>query len=168
MTSETPESAPARQRRRRHDPAFKQALVEQTLMPGASVARVAREHDINANQLFKWRRQFQLAQSAASQSEAQAPPPIALLPVTVVEEASAAVAVPGTIEIQLAGGTVRIEGSVDKTILQVVLRSLRLAKCDRGACRADPGPAVDAARGYRLAYPVAHLAAAISGLIFIA
>ena len=45
-------------RRRRYDTAFKRALVEQTLAPGSSVARIAREHGINANQLFKWRRQF--------------------------------------------------------------------------------------------------------------
>ena len=60
MTSESSEAPSGRQRRRRYDPAFKRTIVEQTLAPGASVARIAREHDINANQLFKWRRQFLL------------------------------------------------------------------------------------------------------------
>ena len=42
--------------RRRHRSAEeKRRIVEQTLVKGASVARVAREHGVNANQLFSWR-----------------------------------------------------------------------------------------------------------------
>jgi transposase len=41
---------------RRHSTAFKLALVEQTLQPGASVAHIAREHGVNANQVFGWRK----------------------------------------------------------------------------------------------------------------
>ena len=42
--------------RRRHRSAEeKRRIVEQTLVKGASVARVAREHGVNANQLFNWR-----------------------------------------------------------------------------------------------------------------
>jgi hypothetical protein len=37
---------------RRHNAAFKLALVEQTLQPAASVARIAHEHGVNANQVF--------------------------------------------------------------------------------------------------------------------
>lgn len=37
---------------------FKRQVVEDTLKPGASAALVAREHEINANLLFKWRRQY--------------------------------------------------------------------------------------------------------------
>ncbi len=33
---------------------FKLQMVKQALQPGASVARIAREHDINDNLLFKW------------------------------------------------------------------------------------------------------------------
>jgi hypothetical protein len=33
-------------------------VVEETLEPGASVARVARKHGINANQVFQWRRMY--------------------------------------------------------------------------------------------------------------
>ncbi len=126
MTSETSETPPGRQRRRRYDAAFKRAIVEQTLAPGASVARIAREHDINANQLFKWRRQFLLERSAASGAGEPTPSAISLLPVTVVEDETAATpSSSGQIEIQLAGGTVRIQGTVDKTMLQVLLSSLR-------------------------------------------
>ncbi len=33
-------------------------IVEETLAPGASASIVARQHDVNANQLFMWRRQI--------------------------------------------------------------------------------------------------------------
>jgi Transposase len=36
----------------------KRKLVEATLVPGASVARVARTNGVNTNQLFSWRRQY--------------------------------------------------------------------------------------------------------------
>jgi transposase len=39
---------------KRHPVAFKRAVVEASLAPGASVSRVAREHNINANQVFLW------------------------------------------------------------------------------------------------------------------
>ncbi|HAJ7242108.1 TPA: transposase [Escherichia coli] len=38
---------------------FKLQMVKQALQPGASVARIAREHDINDNLLFKWFRLWQ-------------------------------------------------------------------------------------------------------------
>lgn len=40
---------------KRHPVAFKRAVVEASFAPGASVSRVARDHDINANQVFLWR-----------------------------------------------------------------------------------------------------------------
>ena len=33
-------------------------IVEETLKRGASVSLVARAHDVNANQVFKWRKQY--------------------------------------------------------------------------------------------------------------
>ena len=131
MTSESSEAPSGRQRRRRYDPAFKRVIVEQTLVPGASVARIAREHDINANQLFKWRRQFLLEGSAASGPGEPTPSAISLLPVTMVgeettpPESPAVPSPPGQIEITLAGGAVRVQGAVDSATLQVVLSSLR-------------------------------------------
>jgi transposase len=32
--------------------------VEETLVPGASVSRVARRHAVNANQVFHWRKLY--------------------------------------------------------------------------------------------------------------
>jgi transposase len=46
-----------RPRRRRTDEE-KRWIVEETQEAGASVSIVARRHDVNANQLFTWRRQY--------------------------------------------------------------------------------------------------------------
>jgi len=52
--SETLVAAP----RQRRSIAEKRRIVEETLAPGASVARVARAHGVNANQVFGWRRLY--------------------------------------------------------------------------------------------------------------
>lgn len=44
--------------RRRRSEAEKRKIVEEALQPGASVALVARRHDLNANVLFIWRRKY--------------------------------------------------------------------------------------------------------------
>src|SRR6202012_6170690 len=48
--------------RRRRSVAEKRRIVELTFAPGASVALVARAHSVNANQVFKWRREFERGQ----------------------------------------------------------------------------------------------------------
>ena len=44
-----------REPRKRRAVAEKRRIVEQTLEPDASVAKVARAHGVNANQVFAWR-----------------------------------------------------------------------------------------------------------------
>jgi len=51
--------------RRHHDRALKARLVELSLQPGASASAIAREHGINANLLFTWRREFRRAETSA-------------------------------------------------------------------------------------------------------
>ena len=65
--------------RRRHSVEFKQRVVEQTLKPGASVARIARINGVNANQVFGWRKLYLEGQLG----ELSVP---ALLPVTIMQE----------------------------------------------------------------------------------
>ena len=45
-----------RGKRRSYSKAFKRRVVAETLEPGASVASVARHHELNANMVFLWRR----------------------------------------------------------------------------------------------------------------
>ena len=46
----------ARQRRTIEE---KRRIVEETLVPGTSVAVIARKHEVNANLVFGWRRLYQ-------------------------------------------------------------------------------------------------------------
>src|ERR1700687_6038151 len=63
-------------RRREWSEALKRQIVAETQEPGSSVSIVARRHDVNANQLFKWRRELMPERSALSHN---APP--TLLPI---------------------------------------------------------------------------------------
>src|SRR5437868_9977016 len=53
----------------------KRRIVEETLAAGASVARVARRHAVNANQVFYWRKKYREGRLGKSRSNK-------LLPVT--------------------------------------------------------------------------------------
>ena len=81
-------------RRRRWPLALKQQIVAESRVPGASVSVVARRHDVNANQLFKWRREFEEGAGGVG-------PP--LVPVSLRPQPRLAPA-GGMIEIELVGG----------------------------------------------------------------
>jgi hypothetical protein len=49
------EAGPHSRKRLRRTPEEKRRIVEATFVPGASIARVARDHGVNANQVFQWR-----------------------------------------------------------------------------------------------------------------
>src|SRR5580693_5182576 len=46
---------PGATKRRQYPEALKRQMVAETQAPGASVSIVARRHDVNSNQLFRWR-----------------------------------------------------------------------------------------------------------------
>src|SRR5260221_3846732 len=62
-------------KRRQYSEALKRQMVAETQVPGASVSIVARRHDVNSNQLFRWRRQ--LLPKAVVESGAMVPVEIA-------------------------------------------------------------------------------------------
>ena len=106
-------------RRRRWPEALKRQIVAETLEPGSSVSIVARRHDVNANQLFQWRRQL-LAKSPASGG--------ALLPVEIVPEQgrSRSAESGGSIEIEFDNGArLRVRGAVAPEMLRRVIDLLR-------------------------------------------
>jgi transposase len=122
----------AKAKRRHHDRAFKQDLVRQSLEPGASVSAIAMRSGINANMLFKWRREHVRAAGDT--------PPTVLLPIEVapatevVSIPTSAVPAPsssrpvqrsGVIELEFAGAQLRLRGAVDEDSLCSVLRALR-------------------------------------------
>jgi transposase len=106
----------------------KRQIVEETLSGGRSVAEIARSHELNANQLFDWRKQYLDGRLGVNGREC------ALLPVTVNEAGDSGVGEPaaskpsapepGKIRIQLPRGEIHVEGSVDPDTLRVMIQCL--------------------------------------------
>ena len=108
-----------RRRNKRWPEALKREIVVATSRPGASVSVVARQYDVNANQVFAWRRRFRATAEVATP---------ALVPVTITPEPEEkpAPAFSDTIEIEVGGGCrVRVGSSFDGRALKRVLDVLR-------------------------------------------
>jgi transposase len=60
----------AKAKKRRRTIKERRDIVEETLVPGASVARVARKHELNANQVFYGRKLFREAVSSGRSCKA--------------------------------------------------------------------------------------------------
>jgi transposase len=102
---------------RRYSEAERRAIVAECEAPGASVARIARSHDLNANQVFRWRKQLR---GVATVSEPKWLPVMPIEPVPAQPEAAA-----GQLELILASGhRVRINGEVPMPALEACLRRL--------------------------------------------
>ena len=119
-------SATARGHYRQHPLEFKRALVALSLEPGASVARIARAHGVNANQVFSWRRLYQQGRlGAPALMREDGLLPVVLAP-TVPTPGDAGPDADGTIVIEVGQVRVRIEGQPNAaTLTQVLERVLR-------------------------------------------
>ena len=102
-------------------------IVEETLRPGASVSLVARAHDVNTNQVFKWRTQYRQGRLEIEQA------PGTLVPVKIsdgtekLELASrreSRLRRSGIIDIDLGHARVRIEGAADPDCVRAALEGL--------------------------------------------
>lgn len=106
-----------RRRHRSWPEALKREIVAASLEPGSSVSMVARHYDVNANQVFAWRKRYRAAVTA--------PAPLQLMPVTVTPDRPvepARVPAGELIEIELAGGyRVRVGNGVKAAALRLVL-----------------------------------------------
>jgi transposase len=117
--------------RRQHTLEEKRQIVEETHIRGASVAVVARRHDLNPNQVFAWRRLYRQGLLKADTAQGGAE----LLPVTVStptvmpskrarapKEPAAVVAWTASIEIKLANGhSLIVRGDIEAKHLVRVL-----------------------------------------------
>lgn len=117
--------------RRRYTIAEKRAIAEETVKPGASVALIARDHGINANLIFGWRRLYQ--QGFLKEETTEAPPllPVkintpTLVPTKRTKSASLmSKTAEGRIEIEFVGGRrLMIQGVVDRATLRFVIEAL--------------------------------------------
>ena len=106
-------------KRQHRSPELKRQIVEETLAPGASVARVARAHGVNANQVFAWRRQYR--QGLLKVGKGSMP---GLLAVRVAQvgggrkEAPRSRTLSGMIQVDLPKGQLRLRGPVDREALR--------------------------------------------------
>ena len=135
-----------RTKRRYRSGEERRRIVEETLVPGTSVAIVARAHGVNANQVFGWRKLYQsglLGSSNAASVNQGSTSSVRLLPVTVSADGGCGqaqtavvvgqpgegerepVASPGMIELTLAQAQIRITGQVEPSMLRVLLECLR-------------------------------------------
>ena len=119
--SEMGTTATGRRRNRSWPKALKREIVAASLAPGASVSMIARHYDVNANQVFDWRKRYRDEPDVlADRSVPQ------LIPVMVTAEQDAVARQPSsvaeTIEIDLAGQyRVRVSSGVDAQALRRVL-----------------------------------------------
>lgn len=115
-------------------------IVEETMVPGASVAGVARRHEVNANQVFVWRKLYQqgLLESGAEESSnpepaGEAPTPISAGTLKRVSRGRGQRAVEGTpedtsgdfVELELASGIrIRVYGKAATQLLERLIGAL--------------------------------------------
>ena len=108
--------------RRSWPEAIKREIVAASLAPGGSVSVVARQYDVNANQVFAWRKLYG--------GTAGVPAGLRMVPVTVTPDPPAAPSPSpspsaGMIEIALPGGyCVRVGCGVTASALRRVLDAL--------------------------------------------
>ncbi|MCB1872581.1 MAG: transposase [Gammaproteobacteria bacterium] len=115
------DNAPTKSRRRQFSPEFKRQIVEEALEGRESVSVIARRHDINANQLFKWKRQYQGNRATASHPS--------VLPIQLKtspgQDGVGGQFSYGGIEIVLrTGHRITVQGEVPGTTLRMVLEVL--------------------------------------------
>jgi transposase len=100
---------------------FKRRLAAAACAPNVSVSKLALAHEVNANMLFKWRRQYRAGLFGADAEPAFLP--VAMTTAPQCEPASSAKApvpvVTGVIEIEIADARVRVHGAVDATAYRV-------------------------------------------------
>ncbi len=124
--------------RKRWPEALKREIVAATLRPGASVSVVARQYDVNANQVFSWRRRYGCASDPSPSSSSGS----GLVPVTVTSEPESEAAGPPApmasdlIEIEVADSyRVKVGASFDaralKRVLDVLSRAEGVGKTSR-------------------------------------
>jgi transposase len=118
------QSAPKRRFRSKQE---RRGIVEETLKPGASVSQIARAHDINANQVFAWRKLYREGRLEYPQCSS------ALVPVKITEAVeklrarSHHVRKPsraGVIDIDLGHARIRIEGAADPDCVRAAVGGL--------------------------------------------
>ncbi len=117
--------------RRRYPVEYKRQVVQESMLSGASIARTAMAHGINANQLHNWRWQYRRGDFEVATQEpillpvqTQAAQALHQSPVQTVGGQDDATA--GDIELVFSAARVVIRGAPDQATLRGVIDALRL------------------------------------------
>lgn len=105
---------------------FKRQLAALACAPNVSVSKLAAKHGINANMVFKWRRQYRAGYFGAPVTGPRTTP-VALIPVitsAVSERQSSVRKGEPMIEVVMGDVTLRLRGGVDPITLSTVLDCL--------------------------------------------
>lgn len=97
--------------------AGKRALVAAALEPGVSVARLAMQHEVNANLLRKWIRRYQATQGTPR--DAAKPALLPVLPSPAIHGAAES-----SLDIVIGDAVIRVRGMVDAGQLRTVMDCL--------------------------------------------
>ena len=120
-----------RKERPNYPVAFKRRLAAAACEAGVSVSKLAMANAVNANMVFKWRRELRegLFDGAPPAMAKLLPVVLAAAPAEAKSDASSALPSPdtasATIEIVIADAVVRIHGSADAVTLTTIFQSLR-------------------------------------------
>jgi transposase len=105
-----------RRRNRSWPEALKREIVAASREPGSSASLAARRYDVNANQVFAWRKRY---------AAEAAPTELRLMPVTVTRDPPVKPArVGGLIEIEFGSYRLRVGSGVEAATLRLVLDEL--------------------------------------------
>jgi transposase len=121
---------PATRKRQYRSLEQKLRIVQEALAEGASVARVARGHGVNANLVFNWCRLYRAGRLGRGSEAKLLPVRVTAesgteLPGSLCEPRAVQISSSGTIHIQLRHAQVRVEGSADAVVLRVLLECLQ-------------------------------------------
>jgi transposase len=114
----------ANRKRRSYSVEWKRQVVLKTLLPGASVSRVAQAHGVNTNQVFFWRRLHERGLLEKKQSATRLLPVAISDPAPIAASAATRSTFPGIIHIELPKARLRIEGEADPASLRITLECL--------------------------------------------
>lgn len=114
-----------RRGRPNYSPEFKHRLAVAACDPGVSVSKLAQDHGINTNMLFKWRRDLRAGLLTGSTTEDTRLLPVVLKPSSPAVKPASGASRASAIEITIADATVRVCAGTDAALLRLVLQSLR-------------------------------------------
>lgn len=114
-----------RKGRPNYSPEFKHQLAVAACVPGVSVSKLAQDHGINTNMLFKWRRDLRAGLLTGPVTGDTRLLPVVLKPSSPPAKLASGASRASAIEITIADATVRVCAGTDAALLRLVLQSLR-------------------------------------------